>query len=302
MNLVQPRFRRVLVSSLLFIPLTIQLSGTTSADDTTDVTLDQNTSDNVTVGHRGASAYAPENTLEAYDKSFYEQNSDYIEMDLQLTRDGELVSIHDTTLGRTTNGNGLVGGYTLEELKQLDAGSWFNQAHPDQARPEYQNAKIPTFDEILSRYGKDAHYYVEIKSPELYPGIEEKILEKLKQHGMLNQTSFDNKNVIIQSFSKSSMKKMNQLNPNIPVVQLLPAGRLSMMSDAELNSIDQYADGINPNYKDINPQTVERLHNLDMPVHPYTVNNPEDMKYLNQSGVDGAITNKPDVYNQVSGK
>lgn len=80
-----------------------------------------------TIAHRGASGYAPEHTFQAYDKSHNELKASYIEIDLQRTKDGHLVAMHDETVNRTTNGHGKVEDYTLDELKQLDAGSWFNK-------------------------------------------------------------------------------------------------------------------------------------------------------------------------------
>ena len=110
-----------------------------------------------TIAHRGASGYAPEHTFNAYDKSHNELGASYIEIDLQRTKDGHLVAMHDETVNRTTNGHGRVEDYTLAELKKLDAGSWFNKQHPDLAQSEYNTAKVPTVDEILSRYGQNAN-------------------------------------------------------------------------------------------------------------------------------------------------
>ena len=82
-----------------------------------------------TIAHRGASGYAPEHTFNSYDKSHRELGASYIEIDLQRTKDGHLVAMHDETVDRTTNGHGRVEDYTLDELKKLDAGSWFNKQH-----------------------------------------------------------------------------------------------------------------------------------------------------------------------------
>src|SRR5699024_7283151 len=97
----------------------------------------------INVAHRGASGHAPENTMAAFQKGF-EMKADYIEIDVQMTKDGELIVIHDTTVDRTTNGTGNVGDLTFEEIKQLDAGSWFSD--------EYAGEKIPTFEEILDEF------------------------------------------------------------------------------------------------------------------------------------------------------
>ncbi len=106
-----------------------------------------------------------------------------------MTKDGQLVAMHDETVDRTTNGTGRVDQYTLEELKQLDAGSKFNEQNPQYANSNYKGAKIPTLDEILERYGTDANYYIETKSPDVYPGMEEKLLDTLNKHQLLNEQS-----------------------------------------------------------------------------------------------------------------
>lgn len=126
----------------------------------------------VTIGHRGASGYAPEHTIPSYDKSINEMGSDFLEIDLQMTKDGHLVAMHDETVDRTTNGTGRVDQLTLAQLKQLDAGSWFNQAHPKYKNPKYVGQKVLTLDDIFKRYAHRTNFYIETKSPEVYPGME----------------------------------------------------------------------------------------------------------------------------------
>src|SRR5262249_7804283 len=108
------------------------------------------------IGHRGASGYAPEHTIPSYDLAL-KLGADYIEQDLQLTSDGVLICMHDTTLDRTARGapencTGLVSSKTLAQVKTCDVGSWFNDAHPDRARPEYVGQRIPTLEELFRRY------------------------------------------------------------------------------------------------------------------------------------------------------
>ena len=138
----------------------------------------------VNIAHRGASGYAPEHTMTAYQISHKKLKADYIEIDLQMTKDGQLIAMHDETVDRTTNGTGAVKDKTLAEIKRLDAGSWFNTANPDYAKAEYKGLQVPTVNEIFDRYGKHANYYIETKSPEVYPGMEKKLLETLKDHGL----------------------------------------------------------------------------------------------------------------------
>ncbi|MCE4956347.1 glycerophosphodiester phosphodiesterase [Macrococcoides caseolyticum] len=234
------------------------------------------------IAHRGASGYAPENTLAAYDQAVA-MNADYFEIDLQLTKDGHLVSIHDTTLARTTNGHGFVGATTLSKIKALDAGSYFD--------PKFSNEKVPTFDEILKRYkGARTGILVEVKSPELYPGIENKIKSALEQYHLTNGA---NNKIIIQSFNHDYIKKSKALLPNIKHGVLVSAASLKT-SDAHLKAFRRYADYYNPSYKLINKDLVDRAHRIGLKVEPYTIRNQEQIAPLMAAGVDGIITDYPD--------
>src|SRR5699024_8657085 len=198
--------------------------------------------------HRGASGYAPEHTFYSYDKSHNAMGASYIEIDLQMTKDGHLVAMHDETVDRTTNGTGRVDSYTLKELKQLDAGSKFNAANPQYANSNYVGAKIPTLDEILERYGTNANYYIETKSPDVYPGMEEAVLKTLNNHNMLNEQSLNQGHVLLQSFSPESLSKLHQLNSNVPLIRLLDKGELLSLTQQDFNQIRQYAIGVGPEY------------------------------------------------------
>ena len=123
------------------------------------------------VAHRGATGYAPENTIAAFDLAV-DMKADYIEIDVQRSKDGELVVIHDTTVNRTTNGSGKVGALTFEQLRSLDTGSFKGE--------QFAGEQIPTFEEILDRYHGKIGILIELKAPELYPGIEEQVAEALK--------------------------------------------------------------------------------------------------------------------------
>ena len=253
-----------------------------------------------TIAHRGASGYAPEHTFNSYDKSHRELGASYIEIDLQRTKDGHLVAMHDETVDRTTNGHGRVEDNTLDELKKLDAGSWFNKQHPNLARSEYKNAKVPTLDEILSRYGKNANYYIETKSPDVYPGMENQLIQSLNKHGMLTNQSLKNGHVIVQSFSEPSLQKMKQLSPNIPLIRLLDKGELTSQTESDLKRIKSYAIGVGPEYTDLNENNTKHLKDLGFLIHPFTVNSETDMQRLNEYGVDGVFTNYADKYKNIS--
>ena len=251
-----------------------------------------------TIAHRGASGYAPEHTFAAYDKSHNEMGASYIELDLQMTKDGHLVVMHDETLDRTTNGTGRVDEHTLKEIKELDAGSKFNANNPQYADPSYDGQKVPTLDEVLERYGSNANYYIETKSPDVYPGMEEKLLASLDKHHLLTQNSLSNGHVLIQSFSQASLQKVQAQNANIPLIRLLDKGELPNLTQADLNAIRSYAIGVGPEYTDLTKDNVKNLK-AGLLVHPFTVNTKADMERLNKYGVNGVFTNYPDVYEQV---
>ncbi|WP_434166796.1 glycerophosphodiester phosphodiesterase [Bacillus thuringiensis] len=238
------------------------------------------------IAHRGASAYAPEHTIAAY-KLGQQMNGDYIEMDLQMTKDGHLVAMHDETLNRTTNGTGLVKKHTLEEIKQLNAGSFYNEKYPNSAKKEFENAKVPTLEEIIETFGHNANYYIETKSPDEYPGMEEKLLE------IINHYEIQDK-VIIQSFSEESLQKIHSLNVNIPLVQLLPYKKAVQLTESKIEKYKTYCIGLGMNYKYIDAAYVNKIKQHGLEVHPFTVDNEKDMKKLILWGVDGMFTNYPD--------
>ncbi|EIE3631172.1 glycerophosphodiester phosphodiesterase [Staphylococcus pseudintermedius] len=250
----------------------------------------------VNIGHRGASGYAPEHTFASYDKSLYEMHADYLELDLQMTKDGHLVAMHDDKVNRTTNGTGRVDHYTLAELKQLDAGSWFNQKYPKYQNPQYVGQQVPTLDEIFSRYGTSVNYYIETKSPDVYPGMEEQLLRQLHQYGLDCKKNLRNGKVVFQSFSRDSLKKVHHENPRIPLIQLLERGELPRQSNADLKKIQSYAVGVGPDYHDLTAQNTRTLRQQGFYIHPYTVNDQKTMARLNQYGVTGVFTNYPDLY------
>ncbi|WP_169525369.1 glycerophosphodiester phosphodiesterase [Pseudalkalibacillus hwajinpoensis] len=249
------------------------------------------------VAHRGASGHAPEHTIPSY-KLGDEMKGDYIEIDLQMTKDGKLIAMHDEAVDRTTNGTGLVKDYTLEEIKQLDAGSWFNEKYPEQAKKSYEGLQVPTLEEVIQTFGQDARYYIETKSPEVYPGMEKELLRVLEKYNLTSVNERSSK-VLIQSFSKESLLKMQDLNPNLPLVQLISYKQQATMSDKELNELTEYAVGVGMSYTKIDEAYVQKVRSAGLLIHPYTVNEKEDMERLLDWGVTGMFTNYPDRLNEV---
>lgn len=233
-----------------------------------------------TVAHRGAAGYAPENTIAAFDKGL-EMKADYIEIDVQRSKDGQLVVIHDTTVDRTTDGTGKVGELTLEQLRSLDAGSFKGE--------QFAGERIPTFDEVLDRFHGKIGILIELKAPELYPGIEEAVAGELKER---NLDKPQNNKIIIQSFNFNSMKKMDALLPEVPI-GVLTSSRLHI-TDLALEEFAAYADYFNPSYGLVSKELVDKVHNLGMEIQSWTVRSPEAAQFLIDMKVDGIITDYPD--------
>lgn len=261
------------------------------------------------VGHRGASGYAPEHTFAAYDLAL-RMGADYIEQDLQMTSDGVLVVLHDETLDRTARPTaesgpgdctGLVREKTLAQIKTCDVGSWFNEAYPQYARPEYVGLKIPTLEEVFQRYRKSVNYYIETKSPEAAPGMEEELLRLMDEYG-LTRPAAERWQVLIQSFSPASLQKVHALDPSLPLIQLFSGAETGETIQAKLDATAAYAVGIGPSKDDVDAALVEAAHARCLDVHPYTVNESAEMERLIAAGVDGMFTNFPDRLDAVLGK
>ncbi len=256
------------------------------------------------IGHRGASGSAPEHTIPAYDLAL-KLGADYIEQDLQLTSDGVLVAMHDETLDRTARGpaencTGRVADKTLAQIKTCDVGSWFNEAFPEAASEKYVGLRVPTLEEVFQRYGRKVNYYIETKSPESSDRMEERLLELLDAYG-LRQRAAEQWQVLIQSFSPPSLVKMHQLDPSLPLIQLLPGGP-SLANQALLDPIASYAVGIGPSHGSVDAALVQAAHARCLDVHPYTVNDSGRMAELIAAGVDGMFTNFPERLDQLLGR
>ncbi|BCB08734.1 glycerophosphoryl diester phosphodiesterase [Vreelandella venusta] len=262
------------------------------------------------IAHRGASGHAPESTLAAYELA-HEWGADYLEVDVQLSADGELVVFHDDTVDRTSDGEGSINAYTLEELKALDTGTWFNDANADKADPAFAGAQILTLEELFERFGHDARYYIETKSPLLNPGLEEALVEALEEHDMI-----ENGRVLVQSFEQGSLLKLHELNQHIPLIQLVwysPSAedndRLvewtgvtpapADITDEDFQAIKEYAVGIGTNVtyngEDvIDAEFISQAQENGLSVHVYTINETDEMERLRDWGVNGLFTDYTD--------
>ncbi|MFH8349002.1 glycerophosphodiester phosphodiesterase [Streptomyces sp. NPDC018045] len=209
----------------------------------------------VVVAHRGASQVAPENTLAAVDAAD-RQGFKWVENDVQQTRDGKLVVMHDPTLTRTTNARRVfpqrapwrVQDFTAAEIARLDAGSWFGK--------RFARERVPTLAEFLRRMeDHDLRLLLEIKNPQLYPGIEARIVKELSGAGWLDRGHV-RRRLVVQSFSASSVRTVHRLVPGV---------RTGFLGNPPLNALasyTRYVDQINPQLSKVDAQYVSAVHRL----------------------------------------
>ncbi len=226
--------------------------------------------------HRGASGYYPENTMPAFVKAV-EMGCDGIETDVQMTRDGVLVLIHDETVNRTTGGIGFVKDFRYRELCRLDAGAWFAR--------EFSGAKVPTAEELLL-LAKDTGIRInfEIKTGIVqYEGIEEKLIDLIHRYGWQDR-------VILSSFNHYSMVRAKEITGNIKTGLLYMEGLYKPGRYAKSTG----ADALHPYFYALNEEVVREIKAEGLLINPFTVNDSTVMGHLLQLGVDGIITNYPD--------
>lgn len=226
-------------------------------------------------GHRGASALMPENTLRSFQKA-EEDHADGVELDIQLTKDGQIVVCHDETIDRTSDGKGYVKDYTLEELRHFN----FNKTHP-----EVKHADIPLMKEVfeLLKPG-NLTINIELKTGVFdYPGIEEKIIALTHEEGFENR-------VIYSSFNHYSILRIQELDPEAKTAFLYADGALDMPAYGHKHHVQAlHPDKCNLRYPDFMEQC--RLYGLD--VNVWTVNEEADIRMCLDYGVHGIIGNDP---------
>ncbi len=228
------------------------------------------------VAHRGASALAPENTIAAFDKAL-ELGADALELDLHLSRDGKLVVIHDDTLDRTTDGHGPVKERSLEELKRLDAGRWFGEGFAGQ--------RIPILDEVLDRYLGKVPLALEVKSGSaFFPGIEEKVVRALRRRSAIAQT-------VVASFDHYALQRLKEIEPTVRTAALFVGRPVSLSAIAGPSGAEAMA--LEASF--VTKTEVEACHADGLQLVVWVVNDPAKMRHFIGLGVDGIITDCPDL-------
>ena len=224
------------------------------------------------IAHRGASSYAPENTLVAFDLAL-EMGVRHIELDVDFTSDGHIVVIHDDTVDRTTNGSGPVTSHTLAALRALDAGSWFGD--------KFTGERIPTFHEVLERYKGRVHLHTEIKG--LSPSLSQQTADLIRTHGMEEQ-------VTITSFQNVRLEEMRAYAPELPVGWLVVEASGAIIAQARAMGVTQLC----PRANTVTPELVRRLHAEGFVARAWGVTTEDLMQQVVQAGADGMTINFPD--------
>lgn len=247
------------------------------------------------IAHRGGAGLAPENTLASFRNGLV-LNADVLEMDAHLTKDGVVVIIHDPTLERTTDGTGRVADFTLAQLQAFNAAAKY-------AGGATERQAIPTFAQVLDLVKPTtARIEVEIKVPPQgrYPGIEQKMIDEIPARGMIDR-------VQISSFDFDTLKQVKAISPKTKTVALLtfdyfrandinqPAATVEQMQSIG-------ADIIAVNKELLTAKLVQEAQNRKVKVEVWTVDTEEEMKKFIAMGVDGIITNRPDVLKRVLGR
>ena len=229
------------------------------------------------LGHRGASGYAPENTLEAFALAI-DMKADGIELDVYFTADKQIVICHDEKIDRTSNGQGLIRDYTLAELKQLDFGYHFYNG-------ERRGIRIPTLDEVFALVAPtDMIINVEIKDGD--PEIVKACDELARKYDLQNR-------IIYSSFNHFQLEVVKETVENAFFAPLYSVNLLKPWN----YTLDIGAQAVHPKYLQIYkiPDYIRICHEKGLRVHTWTVNKEEDMQLLLDNGIDIIVTNYPDV-------
>lgn len=228
------------------------------------------------IAHRGASGHAPENTMAAFERCI-ELGATAIETDVQMTSDGSLVLIHDESLARTAGSPKLVKDVTLEELRRLDAGSWFD--------PAFRGERVPTLRELLELVKPYSLLLnLELKNGVVpYPGLEEAVVEEIRRFGMSDR-------VILSSFNHYSLVKCKRLAPEVRTGILYMEGLYEPWDYASRIG----AEALHAYHYAVLPEWVAQAAERGIAYHPFTVNEPAEMRRLLAAGVSGIITDYPD--------
>lgn len=234
------------------------------------------------IGHRGARDLAPENTVAGL-LAGISAGADGVEFDVQCTKDGHLVLFHDDTLTRITGVRGLLVKCTLAQLRELNAGGYFG--------PQYAGELIPTLDEAIERLPAGCFLNIEAKRKKLLSdGLERGIAEAVRRHNLYDR-------VIVSSFNPVALWRIGRIDRRIPLGLLYETGMPFLMDTGWPRQMLRLA-ALHPSWGLVTPEFVAEAHARGQKVFSWTVNDPEDMHLMIEAGVDGIITDRPDILAQ----
>ncbi|RNC84697.1 MAG: hypothetical protein ED557_06885 [Balneola sp.] len=272
---------------VVLIILLVVFSSQLMAQDANLPIIPTSNGDNfVVIAHRGASSYAPENTHSAF-KLAIEMEAEMIELDVSISRDGIPVVVHDKTVDRTTSESGEVGSFTLDELKKMEVGSWFDK--------KFGGEPFPTLEEVLAYTKGRIAVNIEIKteavSDQAEGGVVDKSIRLVREAGIENE-------VIFSSFDYRVMEHLEALAPEIPKAILYEKSQSGDLTPSEL--VEKYnVDAFNCSHRQLSEEWVQDLQSNKIPFFIYTVNDEELMRTVIKKGAAGIFSDKPDVLKQV---
>ncbi len=245
----------------------------------------------IAMAHRGSMLLWPENTMTAF-QGAVDLGCRYLETDLQISRDGVLVAFHDNTLDRTTDGRGPVSDYLWEELREMDAGYRFQPAGseaPDGGFPyRSRGVRIPALEELMTAY-PEAVVSLDLKGE----GLEEPLVELINRLDLWDR-------VIVGSFKGGRLKRFRSLAARPVATSAGPGEALRFVTASRLRRLPRLAaDALQVPIKQwitvVSARTVATAHAAGLPLIVWTINDPEEMRCLLDLGVDGLITDRPDL-------
>ena len=230
------------------------------------------------IAHRGSSAYAPENTLAAFTLAA-EQGADAIELDVDLTRDGHVVVMHDATVDRTTDGQGRVADLALDEIRRVDAGAWKDAV--------FKGERVPLLEEVFEAVGRRVLINVEIKGMLLHGhGLEEKVAALLEKHGLIDRA-------IISSFNPFALRRAKHIDPRLACGLIYAPDLPIFLRDAWLAPLIPGLNARHPHHSQVNRGMVDQFHARGLAVNVWTVNQAAIARAMAQAGVDGLMGDDP---------
>ncbi|GAP10410.1 glycerophosphoryl diester phosphodiesterase [Bellilinea caldifistulae] len=233
--------------------------------------------------HRGASAYAPENTMAAF-RLAAQQGVEAIELDAKLSADGEVIVIHDKTVDRTTNAKGAVSQFSLRDFQQMDAGSYFSE--------EFRGESVPALRQVFEEFGRKLYINVELTN---YATPRDPLPEKVAELVRLFHLEDW---VLFSSFNPINLYRIRRLLPECPVGILALEGLAGWLARSFIGS--WFAPHIvHPYLRDATKSFIQKQHDRHRRVHVWTVNDPLDIQRLFEDGADGIFTDDPVVAQQI---